>query len=134
MKKQTSDFFFEYYDKNSIPNIYSSVLYSQDQKIFENNKYLENKNKDSIYSIMFIPNYILPNFDRNNFAVKKISQFFKGYSISLNGIDTVDQYIRKRFKKNAKSILKRVKRLESCFKIDSTFYYGEITKTEYDFF
>ncbi len=132
MTKKNSDFFFEYYEKSNIPDTFSEVLYAQDQKSFVNSNYDVDKNLDVINSIFFVPNYIVPKIDSKLFSIKKVTQFFKGYTILLDGFATVDEYLKFRFKKNAKSILKRVKRLELCFPISYQFFYGNISQTDYD--
>ncbi len=134
MNKKNIDFFFEYYEKSNIPDTFSEVLYIQEQKKIANSNYNASKNLENINSIFFIPNYIIPKIDSNLFKVKKVTQFFKGYTVLLDEFTTVDDYLKFRFKKNAKSILKRVKRLELCFPISYHFFYGSISQVDYDFF
>lgn len=136
MIKVKLDFFFELYEKGSIPKIFQEVYSSVDKKAIPNNVYDEQQiaKTPRVYSVFFIPDYLRPRLDHNVFNVKKLSQFFKGYSVQLHGFSDVDTYLKHRFKNNAKSIRKRVRRLESCFQISDKMYYGAITEKEYDFF
>jgi len=127
-----TDLFFEHYEKGTIPKPFIEVLYSQDQRIFSNQDYKKSEKLQEVHSVMFIPQYIIPRVDNNLFKIKKVKQFFKGYAIFLEGFKTIDDYIKFRFKKNAKSILKKVKRLDHSFPIKYQFYYGNISREEYD--
>ncbi|GAA3641424.1 GNAT family N-acetyltransferase [Flavivirga jejuensis] len=134
MKKNITDFFFEYYEKNTIPDVFSNVYYTQEKKDLINSNYQKKKNSSRINSVMFIPNYIAPQIDRDLFNLKKVTQFFKGYAILLDKFDSIDAYLKYRFKKNAKSILKRLKRLEISFPISYEFHYGAISEKDYNFY
>ncbi len=134
MKKKNSDFFFEHYEKNNIPDIFHKFSYTQENKTLANLNYSEAKNLAIINSVIFIPSYINPTTNTSTFNVKKIYQFFKGYTISLHDFNSIDEYLKYRFKKNSKSILRRLKRLEICFPISYKFYYGDISRTDYDFY
>ncbi|WP_109300663.1 GNAT family N-acetyltransferase [Aquimarina sp. AU474] len=135
MKKESIDYFFELFEKSSIPRIFSEI------NVFDKDESLINPDydatlmdsKDTIYSVFFIPDYLKPVLKDNTFVTKKISQFFKGYAIVLNEFASAEAYIKHRFRSNAKGIRRRVKRLESCFDISSNTFYGEIKKEEYDF-
>ncbi len=136
MKKIFIDYFFELYEKNSIPVLFSKVKSANHKEGFINPEYnpkavnITNK----VYSIFFIPDYFLPVIEKDTFTIKRIPQFFKGYAIFLEGFDSVDAYIKKRFRSNAKTIRRRVKRLESCFEVSYKTYLGHIDQEEYDFF
>ncbi len=133
MNKKNSDFFFEYYEKCRIPDSYSEVFYTQEEKVWKNTNYQEIKNLGLVNSVMFIPQYISPRVNKNCFNVKKVTQFFKGYAIFLDEFKSIDDYLRYRFKKNAKSIRKRIKRLELSFPISYHFYFGDISEEDYHF-
>ncbi|WP_299896384.1 GNAT family N-acetyltransferase [uncultured Aquimarina sp.] len=134
MKKNSIDYFFELFEKSSIPKVFSGVKSESSTEV------IENKNHDStlvnepneIYSVFFIPDYLEPSLDDTNFTVKKVDQFFKGYAIFLDGFSNADAYIKHRFRSNAKGIRRRIKRLETCFDITYKTYYGSIEKDTYD--
>ncbi len=134
MKKKYIDYFFEFFEKNSIPKLFSGI-HSSDNKRIENDTYDKDlvDNPNTIYSVFFIPDYLTPIFDSKNLVVKKVSQFFKGYAIFLDGFTSADAYIKHRFRSNAKGIRRRIKRLESCFDISYKTYYGAIKEEEYEF-
>ena len=134
MKKSITDFFFEYYEKNVIPDVFSSVYFAQEKKDFINSNYQKKKNSNRINSVMFIPNYITPKIDNDLFNLKRVTQFFKGYAILLDKFNSINEYLKYRFKKNSKSILKRLKRLETSFPIKYEFHYGDISEKDYNFY
>ena len=84
MNKNITGFFFEYYEKNNIYDVYSQVYYTQDQKTIINSSYSESKNLILVNSVMFIPDYITPKVNSSLFNVLKVNQFFKGYAIFLD--------------------------------------------------
>ncbi len=135
MKKESIDYFFELFEKSSIPKIFSEINLFDNEQSLINTDYDQNlvDKKDTIYSVFFIPDYLRPVLKGDSFIVKKVSQFFKGYAIVLNEFASADAYIKHRFRSNAKGIRRRVKRLESCFKISEKTFYGAIKKEEYDF-
>ncbi|WP_271784561.1 GNAT family N-acetyltransferase [Aquimarina algiphila] len=134
MKKEHIDYFFELFEKNSIPKIFSKIESFGSDESLVNSNYDKNivENSDRIYSVFFIPDYLKPVFNHQVFNAKKINQFFKGYAIFLDGFISADAYIKHRFRSNAKGIRRRIKRLESCFQISYKTYFGSIEKEEYD--
>lgn len=135
MKKEHIDYFFELFEKCSIPKLFSEVRSSENEKGIINPNYDSGlvENPDKVYSVFFIPDYLKPTINRNNFVIKKIEQFFKGYAIFLDGFTSADAYIKHRFRSNAKGIRRRIKRLESCFDISYKTYYGAIEEENYEF-
>ncbi|MBW1296530.1 GNAT family N-acetyltransferase [Aquimarina litoralis] len=134
MKKQHIDYFFELFEKCSIPKIFSGVLSEGSNEVLKNQNHDPSliESPSTIYSVFFIPDYLKPNLDDTNFVVKKVPQFFKGYAIFLDGFSNADAYIKHRFRSNAKGIRRRIKRLENCFNISYKTYYGSIDQNEYD--
>lgn len=134
MKKKHIDYFFELYEKSTIPRIFPQIINQGDQSVITNPNYeCTLKDINTIHSVFFIPDYLRPVLDENTFSTKKIEQFFKGYAIILDEFANADAYIKYRFRSNAKGIRRRVRRLESCFQISYKTFYGEIKKEEYDF-
>ncbi|QLG46689.1 GNAT family N-acetyltransferase [Costertonia aggregata] len=132
MKKSQLDFFFEFYEKKRIPEIYSNIIFKnrEDTSVIKNVR--EKTVHDKIYSIFFIPEYIVPQCKAQHFKVKKIDQYFKGYALDLSHFDSADAYIKNRFRSNAKTIRKRARRLETCFDITTKMFYGSIDRADYD--
>jgi len=136
MKKRHIDYFFELYEKCSIPKLFSSIDGSVKGRTLENPNYDQKlvDHSDTVYSVFFVPDYLKPNLTGDKFVVKKVEQFFKGYAIFLEGFDNADAYIKHRFRSNAKGIRRRVKRLETCFDISYKTYYGAIDESDYKFY
>ncbi len=136
MKTTHIDYFFELFEKGSIPKLFKKIHDPQSDKSFVNPDYDDTLVKDTntIFSVFFIPDYLKPVLESNAFTIKKVDQFFKGYAILLDGFDSADAYIKKRFRSNAKGIRRRIKRLETCFDISYKTYFGAIEKDEYDFY
>jgi len=136
MKKEQIDYFFELFEKCSIPKLFSEVYSGDDTDAIENKDFDEDlvHTPNTIYSVFFIPDYLKPGLSSTNFSIKKVEQFFKGYAIFLDGFDSADAYIKHRFRSNAKGIRRRIKRLETCFQISYKTFYGDIKQEEYSFF
>ncbi|WP_299216981.1 GNAT family N-acetyltransferase [uncultured Aquimarina sp.] len=135
MKKVYIDYFFELFEKCSIPKLFSEVRSSENEKGITNPDYDNSlvENPDKVYSVFFIPDYLKPHSNSGNFVIKKVEQFFKGYAVFLDGFTSADAYIKHRFRSNAKGIRRRIKRLESCFDISYKTYYGAIDEEDYEF-
>lgn len=134
MKKVQIDYFFELFEKGLIPKIFSKVNYLESEEQLINPDYDEElvNTPDTIYSVFFIADYLKPQLNNEVFNIKKVTQFFKGYAVFLDGFASADAYIKYRFRSNAKGIRRRVKRLESCFQISYKTYFGAIEEEEYD--
>lgn len=119
---------------NTICNLYDNILYF-DLKV--TNSYTNtnsNINTNSIYSHRLIPEYFKLNLRDTSFKVKIIPEFNWGYSILLNPTDSIDDYMQRQFNSKKRNIFTRyVKRLEACFDVDYKMFYGEISKTNYNF-
>ncbi|MDH7446556.1 GNAT family N-acetyltransferase [Aquimarina sp. 2201CG14-23] len=133
MKKEQIDYFFELFEKGTIPKLFPKVYSSINKDTIQNPDYDQNliDKADQVYSVFFIPDYLKPELNNEKFTVKTVSQFFKGYAIFLQGFSSADAYIKKRFRSNAKGIRRRIKRLESCFSITYKTYYGAIEEEMY---
>ncbi|MBQ4802019.1 GNAT family N-acetyltransferase [Aquimarina sp. MMG015] len=136
MKKENIDYFFQLFEKCSIPKIFSGIRSGKGEESLANPDFditlIEKPN--SIHSVFFVPDYLKPDLDTKNLIVKKVGQFFKGYAIFLDDFASADAYIKHRFRSNAKGIRRRIKRLETCFDIEYKTYYGAIEKEDYDLF
>tara|TARA_R110000868_G_scaffold212709_5_gene462644 strand:- start:15793 stop:16953 length:1161 start_codon:yes stop_codon:yes gene_type:complete len=136
IKKLSFDFFFELYENKNILNPFQNVSHSNRElkTISKKNHDYKIEGSNKFFSVFFIPDYFTPQLDYSYYAIKKVSQFFRGYAIDLKEFKTVDEYLKFRFRSNAKAIRKKVRRLDTCFTIDSKFYYGTISKEKYDFY
>ncbi len=134
MKTVRIDYFFELFEKNSIPKLFSKVYDPKNEKSIENPDFIEGTIDNAVNSVFFVPDYLQPVLGSESYTIKKIEQFFKGYAIVLDGHDSADAYVKYRFRSNAKGIRRRIKRLETCFQISYQTFYGNIEKEQYDFF
>ncbi len=135
MRKENIDYFFEVFEKNNIPKLFSKIdSFEEEGAVIDNPDYDSNltSNPNTVYSVFFIPDYLKPILDTNKLNVKKVDQFFRGYAILLKGFNSADEYIKFRFRSNAKGIRRRIKRLESCFDISYKTFYGNLEKEVYD--
>ncbi|KAA5825637.1 GNAT family N-acetyltransferase [Algibacter amylolyticus] len=101
------------------------LLYSDDDNL---SKGIEQEN----FSIQIIPEYLDIGY-QDHLTKKVINEYRLGYASKLNDFKDVNSYLRSQYGKNAKPILKNVKRLEMCFDVNYVFYHGEIKKSQYDF-
>lgn len=86
---------------------------------------------DCIYSFELVPDYL--NIKTNEgFIEKKVFQKH-GFAINLSQHTSLENFIAAQLKSNYKKNLSRsIKKLETCFNITYKFYYGNITKDDYN--
>lgn len=132
MKIQTIDLFAELFEKEyGLPDIFAELQF--DKKNTTQDPLSLKKNFSSAYYLKFVPDYmVLPLVSESLFHCEKLVHV-KGYSIKLDNFTDVNGYIKNQFKSNAKTILRYVNRLESCFNIDYKMFYGQIDKDIYNF-
>ena len=128
---KSSNFIIQFFEKDYVPPVYSTVQFQGDKHIlfYENS---QNIPAHSLYSTRLIPEY-LTLFQNEKFVCKKIKQTNKGYALFLSDFEDAEAYMLQKSKNNAKSVLKRFKRLCLCFDISFKTYDESITKVEYDF-
>ena len=132
MRIQKIDLFADLFEKeNGIPGIYAGMKFVNINKMTDSP--LTNKNFGTIYSIKFVPDYLLfPLANASLYCSKKLYQV-KGYSARLDEVINITSYVKSQFRSNAKTIHRYVNRLESCFDIEYKMYYGNIDKNTYNF-
>lgn len=133
LNKAIFDFYFDLFERDIVPYIYSNILYSHNKRnvcrsgqLDENGLSISNK----VYLVKYVPEYLTPNLIKSFKALK----FFeiKGYAINLEGLTSIDEYLRKQLKsKHRTSLINRKKRLELCFNIRYKVYYNQISKEVY---
>ncbi|WP_420600861.1 GNAT family N-acetyltransferase [Flagellimonas sp.] len=128
---KSSNFIIQFFEKDYVPPVYSTVQFQGDKHIlfYENS---QNIPTHTLYSTRLIPEY-LTLFQNEKFGCKKIKQTNKGYALFLSDFEDAEAYMLQKSKSNAKSVLKRFKRLCLCFDISFKTYDESITKVEYDF-
>ena len=100
IKKLSFDFFFELYENKNILNPFQNVSHSNRElkTISKKNHDYKIEGSNKFFSVFFIPDYFTPQLDYSYYAIKKVSQFFRGYAIDLKEFKTVDEYLKFRFR------------------------------------
>ncbi|PWH82342.1 hypothetical protein DIS18_08800 [Algibacter marinivivus] len=130
-KQNFSNFFENIFNHGGkIPNFIRSILNSKSKELLYQS--LNSNNNLNFHILNFVPDYF--KFDVNqSISKKEVVQYQKAYASFLGNYNSVDEYIKNQFKKNARHIFKRKKRLELCFEIEYVKYYGYISKMDYNF-
>lgn len=87
--------------------------------------------KKSIYLINDFPSYLKADLCDNDWKVKTINTY-KGSLIVVKNYNDANNYLKKKFK-TPKRFRIYQKKLETSFNIEYKSFYGEISKTEYDY-
>lgn len=132
MKKEKVEFLLNLFEREKLPDCYSNIYYSQNSEILYTSKNTEDLSK--LYSVKWVPEYIVYDLNPNHHVkIRKINQFNRGYSISLERCSDSNTYLKSQFKNKAKTIRRYLTRLETCFSINYKMFYGDINKEEYNF-
>ncbi len=119
--------------ENNLPPIYSSITDNEGFNYkLETNKTL-NINK-LIFLIKDIPDYLHVNIKESEekMILAKVKTL-KGHLVELKSFKSFSDYLKQNFSAKSRSNLRRYQnRLETCFNIKYTCYYGAIPKQEYD--
>lgn len=86
------------------------------------------------FLIYDVPEYmeVRPEPKNSPLHTIKVRQY-QGYLANFKGIDSLSQYMERKFDSKSRYKFKRNKeRLQKCFNTSETIYYGEISKQEYD--
>ncbi|AXP82442.1 hypothetical protein CJ739_3380 [Mariniflexile rhizosphaerae] len=127
---QKENFYSNLFEKNSISNKITSIHTSfNNALVYKNVKKLSNNTQSVVFNL--VPSYLHINID-NQLMRQKV--FHKhGYAINLDGITSVDSYIKSNCSTNfKKNVARSLNRLESCFNIKYNMFYGNIQKEDYD--
>ncbi len=136
MKSEKNPEFFSILVKtDKISKLCSEIRYHGQHVVFDDKKQsFKYSPVLSLHSLRLVPNYFELSYKNANYKMKAISQFNWGYSILLNSIKTVDDYLEVQFKSKYRSIIRRyVRRLEKCFDIEYKLFHRTINVEDYDF-
>lgn len=118
---------------------YFPIFINTGKNLTKGNYYEINNAMDfsgKVFVIYDVPSYqeIKNSSDsKNDLKLHRIKQY-EGFLIDLEKYSTINEYLLATFSKNTRmKFRKYVNRLESCFKISSTMYLGNIDKKEYDY-
>lgn len=127
----TQNFFEKGVFNPLIGEIYNKNL---NQNLENPNQNLDNINLNDVHLIEFVPPFFKLKFNASKghlFSFKYT--YFKGFMCDLSTINTLDDYMFTQLgKKKRKVVLNRLRRLETCFKIEYKTFYGDITPKESD--
>ena len=131
--KSEHNFFLDFFKKNETPNCYTGIefIHSPNTQLSKNELITINE-LSNIYLVHLIPNYLELTI-QPGLQLIKIPQLNNGYGINLNDYSEVESYVKDQFKKYAKKIFTRFKRLQLCFDIKFVEYSDNITEEEYKF-
>jgi len=129
-------FSFDFFQKQHINSFYDKLFnYTNHEEIINQNFKSEDAIGNIIHEIKFIPSYFRLETPLLSPKYKIIKfQRVKNFRINLDGFSNAEDYLESRMGPKSRSQLRRrINRLETCFNIKHVFYYGDITKDEYDF-
>lgn len=130
---EKKNFYFSFYERNGVPPIYSKICYKDNP----NPLYSKSKNEvdeDALtIAIELFPSYLKFKIENHyEYSLKKIFRV-KGYGITINNLESVEIYLKKHFKPNFRTALRRrLTGLETCFNISYKMFYGHIRQEEYE--
>ncbi len=130
LKKE--DFYNSYFQKDKTFEYYSKIGYTHNNKIFYNKTSTTNKQK--AYAISLFPNYFHSEVLKSSYNIKKTRQKnLDGFAVLTKGYSNINEYLQNHLKPKTRGpVLRRIKRLESCFNIEYKLCYGNISKELYD--
>lgn len=133
---QKLNFFFEFFERNTLFPFYESVNNITNGNITCNQNTKEiGTYKNRINVVNFIPPYLdlKINKQKTPFRAFQVKPRL-GFIIDLNQFANVDDYFKVQLgSRKKKTVLAGLKRLESCFDISYKIYFGEIDILEYEF-
>lgn len=130
-----TNFYFNFYERKILPNIYTSIQYQGNSIPLQPRTPKDLKLEDvATLVVELFPSYF--TFQINGSYALDIHKIFrvKGYCISIEGSENVENYLKQHFKPNFRtSMRRRLKGLEKCFNVSYKMLYGNIIRDEYDF-
>lgn len=130
-----TNFYNSFCEKRSVPSCYFEIhtRYNPDP-IYHNSTIAALDLSIGTYIIELFPSYL--TFQVNRHYRRKLKKIFrvKGYSITIDQLEHVDQYLGTHFKPNFRtSMRRRLKGLETCFDVNYRMFYGNMVREDYDF-
>jgi len=131
---QREQFIWEFNRIGKIPTIYKFINFNTKTYINKDNSINSNTSKVITTSLIptFLSTYI---YNEDQYKVKKIiHKNYSGAGIALEHPETIEGFMNNHLKPQIKKNLRRtISRLEESFNITYKYYYGSITKEEFDF-
>lgn len=125
-----SNFYSDIFEKNMIPSVYEKIkLKGENETFYKPQKKILPASK--IYSFEFVPDYLELKVNEE-FVYLKIFQKY-GYAINLSNYSSAEDYIKAKFKTSLRKNFNRIKnKLESCYNIRYSVFYGDINNEQYN--
>ena len=136
IKYSKYNFCFDFFQKQHIKPFYNKLFnYSNNEEIINQNFKFEDAIGNEIHEMKFIPSYFRLETPLLSPKYKFITyERVENFRINLDGFNNAEDYLESQMRSKHRSQLRaRTHRLETCFNIKYVFYYGQITKQEYDF-
>jgi len=127
-------FLNELLEKHNIPTAYKTLRYAFNDAVFFETKNVTEPETSTQVCIAF-PKFLKPTFHNGRFKTKKIIQKnLDSFGITIAPeITEISQYLNAHFSKSSRApIIKKMKRLESCFNIHYKVFYGTIAEETYE--
>tara|TARA_R110000868_G_scaffold296045_1_gene556325 strand:- start:2002 stop:3168 length:1167 start_codon:yes stop_codon:yes gene_type:complete len=138
IKAKKVNFISQLFEKQQIDPLYKSLSYEYNKNcVYENQKNILQENSSFLRTIIAFPKFLNPEFNAlEKIKVRKIIQKKQdcfGIIIDDKVKDTAD-YLQQQFSKSSRTpIVKKMKRLESCFHINYNVFFGAIEIEEYEY-
>lgn len=123
--------------ENKVFSVYNTLSYKFNDRVFVNGFDEENAEKDKafLYFDYCFPNYLVPEFvDKSSLSFKLPSFVYKSYGIIIDDtFSSVEEYLKSNTSSNFRYLVRKNKlRLEQCFNIKYTVYFGKIDESTYN--
>ncbi|MFI1743916.1 GNAT family N-acetyltransferase [Thalassobellus sediminis] len=124
-KKTLQEFYIGVYNKFNNDSFFSSEEFET----------IKSNDKKRLSRVNYVPKYLnLVINEKSEFKKIELNTAEKGFIVNLKKYSDVKNYMLSQFGAKSRSkINSNLKRLELCFNISYKFYYGSISKKEYDF-
>ncbi len=134
-KIKIHDFYTDFIVRKLSSPLFNTIEFKLDNKNytdFSNTKEHVNTIKH-IHYITYIPTYYLEPFVNKNLAHLEFNRYV-GFCIDTNGYNGLEDYVSNQFGSKSRTKLRSsIRRLETCFNVSYTMYYGSnITKEQYN--
>lgn len=134
MKVPHTAFIFDLFLDRKIPSSYDPQVLNSLSHKFIKEPLIRQEFEDPFYLIKDIPQYLkVEKEEPTQYSCKKINQY-QGFLIDFTGYETQEEYVKTQLsKRGRKKLLRSKEKLERNFNISYKVYFGEITRTTYDY-
>ncbi|MEA1787386.1 GNAT family N-acetyltransferase [Arenibacter sp. GZD96] len=135
-KSTITRFFLEnFLNKRDLYPFYTKVTNTLSKKVIYDREIPKNMEfRHKTYVLKDVPNYLYAEIPEiyDGLKINRIATY-EGFAIDLKQYQNLEDYLKFQLGKTSRSKIRRYQnRLETCFDISYTFYYGEIAQATYD--